>query len=583
MNRGGLKRWVPPSALTFALALLLAACAPANPPPSESAAPRGADAATPRIKTLIAVSSIERPVLHSKLTGAIAGYQRWYWIANAYLTGLDAAETPHAILAEEIPSFERKTWVAHPDGTMETTYKLRASARWHDGKPVVARDFALAWEVYVDPDFPAHDRSVERLISAIDTPDDHTLLIRWKEISIAADSIGRGSLEPLPSHLLEDMYRTNKATFVDTSSKHWSSEFVGAGPFKAETWVPSEGKYVLAAHDGYALGRPKIDRISVTVIGDDNAILAAVLAGTVDVYFESINTDAALALREQWESQGKGTVALSPGGLRLLSFQLRDLPQAEASLQDRRVRKALSLAIDREGLAGLQPPGFTPAGYYMMGLGDRLYPTVERIIPRDVFDPSAAARLLDDAGYRAGTDSIRRNAAGERLSVPLLSLPGLEDEGISTVIAANWGRVGVDGGMSVIPQARRNDSELRASFPGAHGRSTSPNFLSSSVFEYTSNRIPSESNRWSGTNLGGYASPEALRLATAILGTLDVAERDRHTLDFVRLYAEEAAVLPTMYKSNFMIAAKSIGGYDVTLSQIQGSAFAWRIHNWTKD
>ena len=74
-----------------------------------------------------------------------------------------------------------------------------------------------------------------------------------------------------------------------------------------------------------------------------------------------------------------------------------------------------------------------------------------------------------------------------------------------------------------------------------------------------------------------------LRLATAILSTLDVRERDRLTLDFIRLYAEDAGVLPTIYKSNFIVAAKSIGGYDLSLSQVQGSAFAWSIYNWTKE
>ncbi|MEA2639086.1 MAG: peptide/nickel transport system substrate-binding protein [Chloroflexota bacterium] len=561
---------------------LLGACAPASPKNSNSVAPSAAEA-PPRLKSLTLASSNERPVLQSKLTGSIAAYQRWFWFANAYLAALDGSETPHPILAEEIPSFERHTWTARADGTMETIYKLRQSARWHDGAPVVARDFVFAWEVYLDPEFPAYDRSVERLISAIDTPDDHTLVIQWRGISIAADSIGRGSLEPIPSHLLEELYRTNHAAFVDPNAKQWSAEFIGAGPFRVDQWAPSEGRYVFAAFDGFALGRPKIDRLTISVIPDDNAILAAFLAGTVDVSFESINTDAALVLRDRWESQGKGKIVFNPGGLRLLSFQLRNLPGVDPALGDRRVRKALSLAIDREGLANLQPPGFTPAGYYMMSFTDRLYPTVERTIPKDTYDAPAAGRLLDDAGYRASPDGLRRNAAGDRLEVPLLTIPGLEDEGIAAVISGNWGQVGVDGGMAVIPQARRNDSELRATFPGAHSRSTNPNYLSPSVFDYTSSRIPSEANRWNGTNLGGYSSPETDRLAAAILGSLDVRERDRLTLEFVQQFSEDAAVLPTLFKSNFYVVARGISGYDLTLSQVQGSAFAWNIYDWTME
>ena len=137
--------------------------------------------------------------------------------------------------------------------------------------------------------------------------------------------------------------------------------------------------------------------------------------------------------------------------------------------------------------------------------------------------------------------------------------------------------------MVVIPQARRNDSEFRATFPGAHGRSTSPNYLSQSVLEYTGSRIPNESNHWSGTNLGGYSSPEGDRLGAAILNTLDVSQRDQLTLDFVRLYAEEAGVLPTIFKSNFLIVGRGINGYEAKVSQLQGSAFAWNIYDWTRD
>src|SRR5207244_2031750 len=170
------------------------------------------------------------------------------------------------------------------------------------------------------------------------------------------------------SHLLEEVYRTTKPAFVD--GKYWSSEFVGAGPFRVEQWVPSEQQFVFAAHDGFALGRPQIDRITVKVIDDDNAVLAAILAGTVDVWFEDMPPSMALLLREQWEAQGKGTVGVTQGAQRYLAFQLRDLPSTQPGLRDARVRRALGSAIDREGLAAAQPPGFTPAAYYPMSFSD---------------------------------------------------------------------------------------------------------------------------------------------------------------------------------------------------------------------
>jgi len=560
--------------LTLALTALLAACAPTGPRGGggERAASQPAG-----LKSITVVSSVDRPVLHSKLQAGGAGYKRWIWLANAYLTGLDSSETPRPMLAEEIPSVERMTWTLNPDGTMETIYKIRPSAKWHDGTPVVAKDFAFAWEVYVDPEFPAYDRLAENLISAIDTPDERTLLIKWKDVFIGADAIGGGSLEPLPRHLLEDLYRTNKAAFID--GKHWSAEFVGAGPFRVEQWVPSAGQFVLTAHDGFALGRPKIDRVNISVITNDNAVLAAILAGTIDVNFESMATEAALVLRDQWESRGEGRVGVAPGSQRHIMFQLRDLPAAQPALRDSRVRRALSLAIDREGLASIQPPGFTPAAYYMnMSPTDRVYPTVERTIPKDAYDPTAAGRLLDDAGYRAGPDGLRRNAAGDRFTMQFLTLAGPEEERIGAVIDENWRGVGLDSELSIVPAARNNDNQFRATFPGAHIRSSAPNWTSDTILNYSIARIPHEGNRWTGSNLGGYSSPEADRLGSSILKTLDVRERDRLALQLVRLWAEDAAVLPFLFKSATFVAAKGIGGYDVN-----GSASAWSIYNWIKE
>jgi peptide/nickel transport system substrate-binding protein len=565
--------------IAVALTASLTACAPGTPRSADGLA--STDNSVPvepaRVKSITVATSAPRPVLHSKLHGGAGGFARWYWLANGYLTALDASETPNAILAEEIPSLDRKTWTTNPDGTMETIYRIRSAAKWHDGQPVVAKDFAFAWEVYLDPEFPAFDRGVEKLISGIDTPDDRTLVIRWAEIYTGANSVGAGALEPLPSHLLEDLYRTNKAAFIDPNGKHWSSEFIGAGPFRAEQWVPSDGQYYLAAHDGFALGRPKIDRIVINVI-DKNAILPSILAGAVDVMFDDVATEVALTLREQWEVQGKGTVGIALGGMRYLTFQQRDIPGAQPAVRDFRVRRALGYAIDRVGLENLQPPGFTPAAYYAMNPRDRLYPLVDRTVPKYANDPAAAERLLDDAGYPRGSDLLRRGASADPLTASLLTSPGPEDEGVATVLSDNWRRTGVGGDVTTIPPARASDSEFQATFPAVNMKSTSPRF---DKFEWTSDRIPGPGNRWSGQNWGAYSSPEADRLSAAILRTIDQNERDRLIVSLVGIWTEDSAIIPYLFKSRYLIAAASIGGYDAAVSSVQ-TAHAWNIYNWTK-
>ena len=96
----------------------------------------------------------------------------------------------------------------------------------------------------------------------------------------------------------------------------------------------------------FALGRPKIDRMTYKTVEDSNTNLAAVLAGEVDLCMRStISFDGAAILREQWEKQGKGKVMSSPASWSWLSLS-RDNPW----FSDVRVRRALLHAIDRDAM-----------------------------------------------------------------------------------------------------------------------------------------------------------------------------------------------------------------------------------------
>src|SRR5205807_1975626 len=104
---------------------------------------------------------------------------------------------------------------------------------------------------------------------------------------------------PLPRHILETQFtQGDKANFINLP--FWSAEFVGLGPYKLKEF--SAGSHILVvANDRYVLGRPKIDEIDVQTISDNNAIEAALLAGTVDVVLgRALSVDQASQLQTQW-------------------------------------------------------------------------------------------------------------------------------------------------------------------------------------------------------------------------------------------------------------------------------------------
>ena len=130
-----------------------------------------------------------------------------------------------------------------------------------------------------DKELPILNDFAYELIEGVEAPDARSVLVRWRQPYIEADTLFsyvRGV--PLPAHLLDKAYREDRPGF--TAHPYFSTEFVGTGPFKLREWQQSS-HLVLEASDSYVLGRPKIDEIEVRFILDANTLVANVLAGAV--------------------------------------------------------------------------------------------------------------------------------------------------------------------------------------------------------------------------------------------------------------------------------------------------------------
>src|SRR5438094_9003919 len=100
---------------------------------------------------------------------------------------------------------------------METTWKLRTGAEWHDGVPFTADDLLFSLEIGRDPQMAAFNNVGYTEIDEVTAPDARTLTVTWKQPYIDADALfgARGVYLPLPRHLLEGAYRADKASLLD--------------------------------------------------------------------------------------------------------------------------------------------------------------------------------------------------------------------------------------------------------------------------------------------------------------------------------------------------------------------------------
>src|SRR5439155_26387813 len=122
---------------------------------------------------------------------------------------------------------------------------------------------------------------------------------RWKRPYLNADSMFTPQFAiPLPRHLLQDAYQTNKAGFTDLS--YWSDDFVGLGPFKLQSWVRGS-HLVVTANDRYVMGRPKLDELEVKFIVDPTTLVANILSGAVDFNIgRGLSLEEADDVRARW-------------------------------------------------------------------------------------------------------------------------------------------------------------------------------------------------------------------------------------------------------------------------------------------
>ena len=563
--------WRRHSLLLGSMAIIfLAACAPA-PTTSTAREPAGQPAAQqvrPRGTIKIAWTREPETLSPKFLSGSGAG--EYTWTFNSALVIRDLVYTPHPMLARELPSQANGTWVVNPDGTMVTTYRLRENARWHDGAPITAQDFVFAYRIYTDDAMPVGVRAPELHMSSVEARDATTLVINWKEPYTGANALGYRMLHPLPSHLLLEKYQTNRAGFA--TGEEWTSGYVGSGPFKVERWEPGS-RIIARAHTEFFLGPPKVDTLEIRFIADTNAILANLLAGEVDmINSPSVGASEAVIARDQWAARGEGYLKTWFTRLAFVDFQHREVPSWQRPVGDVRVRQALILGLDRQGITEAINSGLAPSADAYIAPADPAFAEVDRAVIKYPYDPNRAAALFGEAGWRApAPGSGLVNAGGQTLDLDVWG----DSEQETSILADFWKTAGVNTTPFRIPNARRNDQEFRNHFPGTQIGS---NTISQEEIHVVSDKLPRAELNWLGSNRGSFVDSEVDRLYRVIRTTFDENERRQAVVGVHRRISETVAYGPLFYIVELVLAKNKVKGPSGTAGPQTG--ITWNVWDW---
>jgi peptide/nickel transport system substrate-binding protein len=559
--------------LLLVVAMLASACTAAQMP----AGSQSTDPTTPNraSKRLSAVIMGDPKVFSTTITpvgqaGAGPGLQEMEDMMMAGLSNVDDRGRLRPLLAEAVPSIDNGLWILEPDGRMLTTWKIRAGAIWHDGVPFTTDDLLFTARVGSERGVPEFANPVWSMIDTIDVPDQTTVTVRWNRSFLNADSLfSRQRGMPLPRHILEAPYVTDKTTFTDLS--YWNDGFIGTGAYRLQELVHGS-HLLLTANDSFVLGRPRIDVIDVKIVPDATTLVTNLLAGAAELTLGArISLDEAIQVRDQWRD---GRVEFAQTTWMVTYPQLLN-PDPPIML-DARFRRALQYAIDRQQIMEAIMAGLTQVADSTVSPNQVDYPEVESAIIRYPYDPARAAQLFTELGYVRGVDGFYADRAGTKLQVEARATAQLDYQPKSLAIVSDyWQRAGVVVDQIVVPNQRVPDREYRHTRSGFEvlGLSNDPdNFRI-----FVSAQTPLPANAFSGLNRSRYMNPDYDGLVDKYFATIPRPDRMLVLRDIVHLLSDELVFMGLFYTTTHTAVGKRVKN---ATARGPASTDGWNSEQW---
>lgn len=474
-----------------------------------------------------------------------------------------------AVLAASVPTVANGG-VSRDGKTV--TVRLKPGLKWQDGHPVTSADVKFTWQVVMDDVNPVSSRSGYDEIEAIDTPNETTAVIRFKRpyapyLTLFSASIGHAIL---PAHLFGGKTDISKAEF--------NRKPEGTGPFMVQEWRSASNVTMVRNPNYREPGKPYLDRIIFKFVPSREVATAELTSGSVDAMWNLIENQI-----PQLEKTPGVKLLVSPSpDLEYLGMNLNDpadLSKPHPILGDIKVRQAISLAIDKKVLVNKLLFGRAQVATSAIPLGW----ASDKTIPPAEYNPDKAKALLEEAGWKVGSDGIRAKG-GKRLSIKIMTTSGAQLRLLAEQVLQEQLRVvGIDLVIDNVPSSvmfggwDKNGPLKRGQFDigmDTWGPDIDPaDYMS---IRFASDQVPTAANNGAGWNFTRIVDPGIDKALGAAQSTLDQAARKAAYADALRRINATYAYIP-LYTRLF------IDGFRDRVKGYQGSpwaSFGWDSENW---
>jgi peptide/nickel transport system substrate-binding protein len=342
--------------------------------------------------------------------------QTWADSALTELLGIAPFESDFDCAIQPRPGLAT-SWSWNDDGTV-LTMTLRDDLTWEDGVPVTAEDVAFTYELVADPAVGSQYISYVEHMAPDARPkviDATHLEWHFTQSYDRTTQAAHVDLVPLPRHVWADADRATLRGHALTRRP------LAYGPWRLASWEPSQ-QVVLepnAAFTGPASFRPRLQRVIYRVIPEYATRLLELEGGTIDLMKDIAVADADRLRTTHPE------IRLVRRGWRSMEFIVWNLQ--DPRFQDPRVRRALAMATDVNGMIGKLLTASTGEAYGRPSIGT-ITPALCAVHDEDIeplpYDVAAARALLASAGWRDSDADGVLDKEGRRLAFTLTATLG---------------------------------------------------------------------------------------------------------------------------------------------------------------
>lgn len=315
------------------------------------------------------------------------------------------------------------------------TFDIRKGMKWSDGKPITVDDWMTAYTIDSNKDVGSNTFdywTINNQPIKVTKVDSNTLKVVFPKADVTAIEFLSGIFLPQPTHVFMPVWKSKGAQGIKDM---WTistnpDNIVTSGPFMLDRYVRGE-RAILKKNpyfgewnkDSAGKSLPYMDGIQINIVADANAQLAQFLAGNLDTYSPD-NRDRLAQVKSAMDG-GKVKGVLIPNASARASsdfmvFNMDDSSTFKTKLfSNVKFRQAMSMLMNRDAMVDLALGGLGQATY------TSVYPVYKDWIPSGMdkykFNPTAAAKLLGELGFKKGKDGILADKAGNKLEFTLIT------------------------------------------------------------------------------------------------------------------------------------------------------------------